>query len=387
VADTLFFAGTVETISIDVPFLRYTRGGVFHVSPRFGLRGLNYSAYGFLPNEWARGRYTAQLPAPLTRELLSLPPIDPRVPDLARQMTAGAETPAEQARALEQHLRRDYGYTLQLLSKPVDDPLGYFLFVRKKGHCEYFASAMAVMLRTLGIPSRVITGFQSGVYNPMTGWQVVRASDAHSWVEAWIDGQGWTTFDPTPADPSAGGAGLLSRLSLLSDTVSQFWQDWVMSYDLNHQVALASRMQAASRRFRLPDLQELVAGLKNAGQATLRKLPAVAGVIALAILLLVFGPKALTWWRLRQRTRKLERGEGEKSDATILYQQMLVLLEKRGIHKPTWLTPAEFARVVRAPQVAPLVEDATTAYNELRFGGRRDAAPRMMRLLEQIRQL
>ena len=111
------------------------------------------------------------------------------------------------------------------------------LFERKKGHCEYFASSMAVMLRTLGIPSRVVTGFQSGVYNPMTGWQVIRASDAHSWVEAWIEGRGWTTFDPTPFDPSGGDAGVLSRLSLLADTATQFWNDWVMSYDLGHQVA------------------------------------------------------------------------------------------------------------------------------------------------------
>ncbi len=75
----------------------------------------------------------------------------------------------QKARAIESHLRQDYGYTLELLSKPVDDPLAYFLFERKKGHCEYFASSMAVMLRTEGIPSRVVTGFQSGVYNSMTG--------------------------------------------------------------------------------------------------------------------------------------------------------------------------------------------------------------------------
>ena len=199
IADTLFFAGTVETIKIDVRYLRYSRGGGFHVSPRYGNRGLNYSAYGFLPNEWAPGRYSAQLPQNFVREYLSLPPTDPRILELAQQMTAGAQTPAQKARAIEGHLRQDYGYTLDLLSKPVDDPLAYFLFVRKKGHCEYFASSMAVMLRTLGIPSRVVTGFQSGVYNPMTGWQVFRASDAHSWVEAWFEGRGWTTFDPTPA--------------------------------------------------------------------------------------------------------------------------------------------------------------------------------------------
>ena len=92
-------------------------------------------------------------------------------------------------------------------------------------------------------------------------------------------------------------------------------------------------------------------------------------------------------WKQRVHTRKLERGEAERSDATILYQQMLELLEKRGFQKPPWLTPVEFARVLRGPHVAALVDEGTTAYNELRFGGRREAVPRMMRVLAQIRQL
>ena len=387
IADTLFFAGTVETIKIDVRYLRYSRGGGFHVSPRYGNRGLNYSAYGFLPNEWAPGRYSAQLPQGIQREYLTLPPTDPRIAELAQQMTAGAETPAQKARAMEAHLRLDYGYTLELLSKPVDDPLAYFLFVRKKGHCEYFASSMAVMLRTLGIPSRVVTGFQSGVYNPMTGWQVIRASDAHSWVEAWIEGRGWTTFDPTPFDPSGGEAGLMSRLALLSDAASQVLNDWVMNYDQGHQAELLARAQDARRRFRLPDFDEVAAGWGDAGRAGLRYLPTVGGGIAIVVLWLLFGPAARKWWKQRAHARKLERGAGDPSDATILYQQMLELLAKRGIQKPPWFTPLEFARVVRAPQMAPLVEEATAAYNELRYGGRNDAAPRMLRVLEQIRQL
>ena len=218
---------------------------------------MNYSVYGFLPDEWAEVRFTTAPLAGLYREeLLSLPHIDPRIPQLARTMTAGATTEAEEARAIESHLRHDYGYTLQLLSKPVPDPLAYFLFERKKGHCEYFASAMAVMLRTVGIPSRVVTGFQSGTYNSMTGWQVVRASDAHSWVEAWLDGRGWTTFDPTPADPSASLPGL-SSLAMLSDAADQFWQDWVVSYDVDRQMALFTQMHESGKQFRFPQFDQI----------------------------------------------------------------------------------------------------------------------------------
>jgi transglutaminase-like putative cysteine protease len=388
VADTLFFAGTPETISIDVPFVRYSQGGAFHVAPRFGSRGLSYSVYGFLPDEWAEVRFTsAPLAESIRDELLSLPALDPRIPQLARQMTAGAETEVEKSRAIENHLRHDYGYTLDLLSTPVADPLAYFLFERKKGHCEYFASAMAVMLRTIGIPARVVTGFQSGVYNSMTGWQVVRASDAHSWVEAWLEGRGWTTFDPTPSDPSAGRAGLLSRLSLLSDTAEQFWQDWVMSYDLDRQAALASRMQETSRRMRLPQMQDLMAGLKEAVSVLVRYAAALAVLFGIAALTIFLGPKAAQWWRRRAHAQKLERGETERSDATILYQRLLGELEKRGVQKPPWLTPVEFARVLPDSEISLLVGDATAAYNQLRFGGERNSAPRMMRVLEQIEKL
>ena len=136
-------------------------------------------------------------------------------------MTAGAETPAQRARAIEGHLRQDYGYTLELLSKPVDDPLAYFLFVRKKGHCEYFASSMAVMLRTLGIPARVVNGFRGGEYNDLTGSYIVREKDAHSWVEAYFPEYGWVTFDPTPAGQAGSTATRWSRALSRSHTTTR----------------------------------------------------------------------------------------------------------------------------------------------------------------------
>ena len=75
---------------------------------------------------------------------------------------------------------------------------------------------MAVMLRVVHIPSRVVTGFQTGVYNPITGWHVLRASDAHSWVEAWAPGHGWMTFDPTPPANSPQGKPCPSSFTLWS---------------------------------------------------------------------------------------------------------------------------------------------------------------------------
>jgi transglutaminase-like putative cysteine protease len=143
---------------------------------------------------------------------------------LDREWTASDTAPIDQAREIERHLRKDYTYSLSLLKSEVSDPLAHFLFERKAGHCEYFASAMAVMLRTIGIPSRVVTGFQSGIYNPISGWQVIRASDAHSWVEAFLPRRGWTTFDPTPPDPNGAQISLATKLALFMDAAETFWQ-------------------------------------------------------------------------------------------------------------------------------------------------------------------
>jgi hypothetical protein len=90
------------------------------------------------------------------------------------------------------------------------------------------------------------------------------------------------------------------------------------------------------------------------------------------------------WWRVRLHARRVARGEGKSSDATLLYQRMLAGLERRGIRKPPWLTPAEFARVLPPSELSTLVGEVTRAYNEFRFGHRNDVAPRIAHLLEQL---
>jgi len=385
-SDVLFVAGTPESMIIDVPVVWLSPSGTLRV-PRINGAGLRYAASSILDDE---NSTSAQLSPADRVEALELPRIDERIPRLALDMTAGLATSEERARALERRLRHDYGYTLELLPAPVADPLATFLFARKKGHCEYFASAMAVMLRTLGIPSRVVTGFQSGIYNPMTGWQVVRASDAHSWVEAWLPRRGWVTFDPTPADPSPSSAGLWNRAGLVLDAADQFWQDWVVGYDFERQITLAARMQNSGRNFRFAWLSELgdaashVETGVNAARAYVVQILVLFALTALAIL---YGPSLLRKLRADLRVRRAQRGEALASDATLLYERMLRVLERRGLQKPPWLTPSEFARVLPASELAMLVEDLTGAYNEFRFGGRRDAAPRMVRLLRRIETL
>jgi hypothetical protein len=390
-SDTLFYAGTVQSISINAPRLRFSRGGTLRVSG-VPANGLRYIAVSYL-EETVTPRVPPEPLPPIERdELLFLPAdLDDRIPALAREISAGAATDYTKSREIEKYLRRNYGYTLQLLSQSVADPMANFLFVRKKGHCEYFASAMAVMLRTVGVPSRVVTGFTSGVYNPLTGWQVVRASDAHSWVEAWVRGRGWTTFDPTPPDPGATQSMFLTRVSLFFDAADQFWQDWIMSYDRERQIVLASRVQQSGRGAKQQWTDRAISWLAAAGRSSAQwsvgYAPAAAVIIFLAIVSVLVGPAAAGWFRRAMRLRRLKRGEGQASDATLLYQRMLRLLERRGIQKPPWLTPTEFARVMPANEISPLVDDLTSAYVEFRFGGKREAAPRMVQLLDQLEKM
>ena len=382
-SDVLLIAGTPESLIIDAQVVWRSANGTLRV-PRISAANLRYAVSSVLEEETLD---SAQLSPAERIETLELPPIDARIPQLAAEMTAGAATPEDRARALERRLRHDYGYTLQMLPAPVTDPLATFLFVRKKGHCEYFASAMAVMLRSLGIPSRVVTGFLSGVYNPMTGWQVIRASDAHSWVEAWFPHRGWVTFDPTPADPSPSAAGLWTRAGLVLDAADQFWQEWVVGYDFERQVTLAARMQESGRQFRftwLGDAGERIGFGLGAARAYVLE---ILMVFAACSFLVLYGPTLLRKIRADLRVRKAQRGDAQSTDATLLYERMLRALERRGLQKPPWLTPAEFARVLPSSELAMLVEDLTGAYNEFRFGGRRDAAPRMVRLLLRIETL
>ncbi|MEO5925791.1 MAG: DUF3488 and transglutaminase-like domain-containing protein [Bryobacteraceae bacterium] len=394
-SDTLYFAGTPQTISIQALNLFRSPSGAIR-APRFGMAGLSYGADSRVENEWAA---VLEPVAPLGTEeqltLLELPQIDSRIVDLGQEWLRGERDPEKMARAVETHFHKDFTYSLQLLDTEVADPLAHFLFVRKQGHCEYFASSMAVMLRTMGIPSRVATGFLGGVYNPLSGWQVVRASDAHSWVEAWIPGRGWMTFDPTPADPSAAESSMWSqawgRASLVLDAADQFWRDWVLTYDFDHQLALASRMQSAGRGWSSASKWSALGGVAADLERSWDRDRSIwfggFAAMGVGIFASLNASSWRQWWKRRRRLRRAQRGEAEASDATLLYERMLSLLKRRGFEKPSWLTPQEFVGVLPSSELALLVEDLTAAYNQVRFGGHRDAAPRMARLLQRIETL
>jgi len=386
--DALFFAGTPEFLRIDTPINRYGIDNLRVINPNSA--GINYQVYSRL-DPLDPESFSGDL-TPLTPKqqqlYLTLPSLDERIPALARQITLLEHRPGDQARVLEHYLRTHYAYTLELPQTELADPLATFLFDRRKGHCEYFASALAVMLRTLGVPARVVTGFQSGIYNPVSGLQIIRSSDAHSWVEAWLPYRGWTTFDPTPPDPNPPKLSLWTKMSFYIDAAESFWQDWVVNYNLDRQLQIATNIERQSRHVSanwLEQLTRISKGLHGFSLADAKRI----GIPLLVILILAalahqFAGQAWAWWLSLRPVKKARRGEANSSDATLLYERMLRILKRRGIEKPPWLTPMEFARVLPEPSLSLLVEDFTSAYNALRFGGNAEGAARIVRILSQL---
>jgi len=330
-------------------------------------------------------------PPPVATVYLGLPVVDPRVTRLAAQITASAHNDYDKAAALENYLRTRYGYTLQLLDAPVKDPIANFLFVRKQGHCEYFASSMAVMLRTLGIPSRVVNGFRSDEFNDLTGNYVVRAKDAHAWVEAYFPGYGWQTFDPTPAGSSGTPQGW-SRLALYVDAMASFWRDWIVSYDTTHQFVLGQAAVSGTRgmwesaRAWARDHYDAMLKWARRSQDRVEHSPARWAIIGLAValaflLLANFGRIARA---LHEKWLSARAQHSPEQAAAMWYRRMLRALARRGVEKPATQTPREFVEKIDNATLREPVARFTRVYESARFGNSTDDAQRLPELCEEV---
>ena len=168
------------------------------------------------------------------RDYLQLPrDLDERIYSLAEEVVADADNRYDAAELTERYLKTRFGYTLDQKAGG-DQPLADFLFNVREGHCEYFATAMAIMLRTQGIATRVVNGFQTGEYNETADVYVVREREAHSWVEVYFPEQeAWVAFDPTPpAGLSSGnGAGGFTQRLNQSGSVGNILIQYFVAFD------------------------------------------------------------------------------------------------------------------------------------------------------------
>jgi transglutaminase-like putative cysteine protease len=322
---------------------------------------------------------------------LQLPRLDPRIPQLAAEVSRSASDNYDKAIALEAYLKTHYGYTLQLPRVAEADPLANFLFERKQGHCEYFASSMAVMLRTLRIPARVVNGFTSSEFNDLSGKYVVRARNAHAWVEAYFPGFGWITFDPTPAGIGGSPQGW-SRLMLYVDAAASFWREWVISYDSSHQYVLGQSVISGtrgslehSRRWAQLHYIRLLNRAREAEQRAEHN-PGrwLGGSMALALFLLALAnaPRIARAIRARQLQAHPERSPDQA--AALWYERMARNLARRGIEKSTTQTAQEFVHRINDVSLRRRVAQFTDAYESARFGNSSDDARRLPELFEEV---
>jgi transglutaminase-like putative cysteine protease len=328
---------------------------------------------------------------PFALGYLQLPRLDPRIPQLAGQMTGSASNSYDKAIALERYLKTQYGYTLQLPRSPVADPLVNFLFERKQGHCEYYASSMAVMLRTLRIPSRVVNGFRSDEFNDVTGNYVVRARNAHAWVEAYFPGYGWITFDPTPGGAVGSPQGW-GRAMLYLDAAASFWREWVISYDASHQSVLGqsvlsgtrSSLEGARMWARLQYARLL--NLARKGQRRVERSPGpwygVGAAVVLLLLALANAGRITRMIRARRLQAHPERSPDQA--AAMWYERMAKYLARRGVRKSATQTAQEFVRVIQNERLRTRVGRFTNAYESARFGNSSDNALRLPDLYEEV---
>jgi transglutaminase-like putative cysteine protease len=371
-------------------------GSIFR--PAAGDMAVRYEGVSALPlySAGTLRQDSTNYPQDLRLTYLQLPHLDPRIPALAAKITAGARTPYDKAAAIENYLHANYGYTLDLSGNPGADPLAYFLFQRRAGHCEYFATAMAVLLRASGVPARYVTGFLPGEYNDVGGDYIVRASDAHSWVEVYFPSYGWIPFDPTPpGEPRSHG--FMDRASLYFDWLQYNWGEWVVNYDYGHQLILGHTLEHSSedwkqtaanflqvkKRHVLDEMDRVVSGMERG-----RSLLLAVFVVILPGWWLVRNQETVAGvflrWKIRWQMRQRGATVASPSLAALEYRRMLRALKRAGWRKAAAQTPMEFASIFATSELGNPVMAVTQLYQTARFGAGEFDAGEMSSQLRQI---
>ncbi len=298
-----------------------------------------------------------------------------RIKELAAKWTEGATTEDEKARRISKHLETEYRYSLDTSSGGTPNPIDHFLFESHEGHCEFFSTAMVLMLRTVGVPSRNVTGYVGGTLNRFSGFYAVRQGDAHSWVETFIDrgnNKGaWVTFDPTPASgaqPLADRGGLWTLMREAFEAVSQNWDNYVVNYDFQKQYRLFEDWRKAIERARKPKADSSPA---TAGQPGRKR--ALGGIT----LVVLAGGAAYFLWRRRRNTEPGDEGAAARVRhqriATELWLSLEEALSARGATRPRNVPPVRFTEQLVASRKDALADEAyalACRYAEARFGAR-----------------
>jgi transglutaminase-like putative cysteine protease len=337
----------------------------------------SYTVYSILPSYSPQALRTASSTYSweVREKYLQLPRFfTPRIRQLALEITANSSTIYDKAEKIESYLRGHYTYTTDLSTTYSRNPLESFLFESREGHCEYFATAMAVMLRSINIPCRLVNGFQRGEYNELGRYFIVRQRDAHSWVEVYFPAHGWVEFDPTP-DTQYGNLQQLRNPFLLSsiiDSIKLAWDRYVIFYNIddqkNYLIIIREKIDLISR-----SIMQWLRVQKDFWRRFLswqvlfeKMLIPVLLTAVIVLFMLLYSPARK--YLVRLLSRKAE--EKSVSSKVIFYHRMLQALKRKGIKKPKQLTPFEFAQKIKInhPLAFSTVNQLTIAYYKCRYG-------------------
>ncbi len=326
--------------------------------------------------------------------------LDARISDLATQVIGPKSNRYDAAHAVESYLQTSFGYTLEQKSGG-DEPLADFLFRVKEGHCEYFATAMAIMLRTQGIATRIVNGFQQGEYNETADVYVVRQRHAHSWVEVYFPAEhAWVPFDPTPfagRDVQAATLGITDHFNKYLEALETFWIQYFVAFDNQEQRSLFTSVRKSVVEYQsrasswLGKAQEGFAewwrevrgdkGLQTSAVAVGYGIGLLAaGVIFLFLLVQLYRRaaklqiwiKLLNWLKNKNRPTVIE-----------FYERMQTILASKGFTRALHQTPLEFALALNMPEAVGITEK----YNRVRFGEKylsREESSEIENWLEEI---
>jgi protein-glutamine gamma-glutamyltransferase len=380
----LFGAPRVVAIQGDLPFVRVDAEGGLQ-SRRHDYERLMYKAISDTDEPPIEQLREDMRPYPASFErYLQLPEdLDRRIVYHAQFVlrNAQARNRYDAAKAIEFDLRQNFAYSLEMKAAG-PDPLADFLFNVQQGHCEYFSTAMVVLLRTHGIAARVVNGFLSGEYNETSGAYTVRQSDAHSWVEVYFPStRSWVTFDPTPSigrvEPVR--TGITAQLHKYMEALELLWFQYVVGYDKQEQRSLATSLHN-----RVFDYGRLASNLLATVRSylTAGTLTVVVAVLAVALLVLtlIFGRRL---WRFGWRRGGAITGDEQTWSSVEFYKRLLSVMEQRGLSRDKHLTPLEYANTLGHGPALMI----TRAYNRVRFGGQRLSATEKRDIENALREL
>ncbi len=314
-------------------------------------------------------------PRHIKEYFLQLPELTPKVAMLVSSITKKATTPYEKTNAIKWHLLGNYRYSLDVGSSASPNPLEEFLFVRKTGYCEHYATAMVVLLRTAGIPARLITGFLATEWNDFGNYYTVRQQDAHAWVEVFFPGSGWVIFDPTPP-ASASPSTTTAIVGRFLDSLRLKWTRVIIQYSYRDQQAVLQEIREQSEPVRTQTWESLNVALKWFGNWRAWLSTHLSGLDWRTVATWIAG-LGLTFFLMRLWSRRRRwiwkpsrQSTPQQVAAARLYGKMLRLLESRGLSKGPSVAPLEFAGHITSQwsDLESVVRPLTELYCRARFG-------------------